>query len=529
MLTFIKKHRFVFLFTCIYACIIIFVSPFHEVWRDEVRALNYATEARSIPELFKNLHNEGHPALWHLILNVGYNIFHTKVILKIFNIIISIIAVFIFLLKSPFSKLQKALFIFGYYPLYGYSIINRSYALAMLLLFIICVLYKKRFEKIILYSVALFLFVNTHVLSLIIGYGFFISLLVEYIVRCFQKTHGRYIQHAKTLVGLAIIIFGMSISFLQAYPDSRATFSKLNNIDANIFIQRNEQALLLPGASSASAFGTTSAIFVVLIFWIINIYLFSKKPFLFIIFFIGNYLSEFLFITAYNARIWHQGMIFMSFIAIMWLDQENNDLLWFRNLKTGVIFDRISDLYKRNKMAILYILLIIQSGLSFPVILQDIFGEFSSSKKLAYDIRADKTLDNAIIIGEPDHFVETLAYYINNPIYIAREKRFGKTVKWTIDNESDLTLDEFLETAKDVHEKYRVPVIITFSFKDFGWQGPLVRKVAFNRTFSYSQESLNKLLRYSKFFGRYKKSYGLIEELGETDTENYYVYVLSEY
>ena len=224
MLTFIKKHRFVFLFTCIYACIIIFVSPFHEVWRDEVRALNYATEARSIPDLLKNLHNEGHPALWHLILYFGYNIFHTKVILKIFNIIICIFAIFIFLLKSPFTKFQKALFIFGYYPLYGYSIINRSYALAMLLLFILCALYKNRFEKILLFSVILFLFVNTHVLSLIIGYGFFLSLLVEYIVSLFQKIYKNRIR---------LKFFYIILNFLRFLPVFLLNFQ--NIIHANAF------------------------------------------------------------------------------------------------------------------------------------------------------------------------------------------------------------------------------------------------------------------------------------------------------
>ncbi len=519
MYTFIKKHKFVFLFTCIYACIIIFVSPFHEVWRDEVRALNYATEARSIPELFKNLHNEGHPALWHLILYVGYNIFHTKVILKIFNIIICIFAIFIFLLKSPFSKLQKALFIFGYFPLYGYSIINRSYGLAMLLLFIICALYKKRFEKILLYSVTLFLFVNIHVLTLIIGYGFFLSILVEYIASFFQKIHGKNIQHTKTLVGLTIIILGMGISFLQAYPDARATFSQISHLDTSTLIQRNEQAFLMPGFSSASAFGTVSGIFVVLIFWIFNIYLFSKKPFLFIIFFISNYLIELQFIAFYEGNIWNHSMVFIIFVISLWLDKEIEEHKWLRDLRSGIFFNKLNIFFKQYVSDFIFILFMILASLLLHPISQDIFREFSSSKRLAADIKSHDESRGAILMGEPDHFMESLAYYLDNPIYIPREKRFGKTVKWTTNNQQDLTLDELLLIIKDVRIKYKKPIFLIFSY-DLNIYGPFYRETAYNRTFSYNSDSIKNLLQQARLFGRYKKAFGF------GSSENYYAYII---
>src|SRR3989344_8166534 len=123
---YIKKNKFALILTLVYGVFIITLSSFHEVWRDEVRALNYATEARSLLDLFHNLkiNNEGHPALWYILLYIGYNIFHTTVILKVINSVISIAAIYIFLAFSPFTKIQKILFVFGFFPIYEYSVIN---------------------------------------------------------------------------------------------------------------------------------------------------------------------------------------------------------------------------------------------------------------------------------------------------------------------------------------------------------------------------------------------------------------------
>ena len=52
----------------LYCGVIIYLSANHEVWRDEVRALSLVTESNSIVNLLENLHNEGHPCLWYLLL-----------------------------------------------------------------------------------------------------------------------------------------------------------------------------------------------------------------------------------------------------------------------------------------------------------------------------------------------------------------------------------------------------------------------------------------------------------------------------
>ena len=42
----------------------------HEMWRDELQAWMVAIDAHSIAQLFQNVKYEGHPALWHLFLQM---------------------------------------------------------------------------------------------------------------------------------------------------------------------------------------------------------------------------------------------------------------------------------------------------------------------------------------------------------------------------------------------------------------------------------------------------------------------------
>jgi len=49
----------------------VYSSSHNVLWRDEVRALTVARESKSISELFANLHDEGHSALWYLSFTPG--------------------------------------------------------------------------------------------------------------------------------------------------------------------------------------------------------------------------------------------------------------------------------------------------------------------------------------------------------------------------------------------------------------------------------------------------------------------------
>src|SRR5437868_3283871 len=45
----------------------------HVFWRDEIRALSLALSGNGVVEMLRNVHGEGHPALWYLILRGGHS------------------------------------------------------------------------------------------------------------------------------------------------------------------------------------------------------------------------------------------------------------------------------------------------------------------------------------------------------------------------------------------------------------------------------------------------------------------------
>ena len=113
----------------------------HELWQDEMQAWMIARDSLSITDLLKNLKYEGHTALWYLCLRFLNLLTHNPFIMQFFHLIVATISIAVFVIFSPFNKLQKALFTFGYFPFYEYNIISRNYNLGVLLIFSFCALF----------------------------------------------------------------------------------------------------------------------------------------------------------------------------------------------------------------------------------------------------------------------------------------------------------------------------------------------------------------------------------------------------
>ena len=158
----------------------------HEMWRDELQAWLIAKNSGSLINLFQNFRYEGHPGLWFMILYYISRFTHNPVSMQFAHLLIASAAVFLFLKYSPFSKLQKLLFIFGYFPFYEYSIISRNYSLGMLFIFLFCTLYctKKNF---LLLAGVIFLLAQTNIFGLIIAIALSIFLLPIIIISLLLK------------------------------------------------------------------------------------------------------------------------------------------------------------------------------------------------------------------------------------------------------------------------------------------------------------------------------------------------------
>lgn len=75
----------------------------------------------------------------------------------------------------------------------------------------------------------------------------------------------------------------------------------------------------------------------------------------------------------------------------------------------------------------------------------DVTHEMSSSKAFGAFLNAAPSYRDAILVPEPDYYIESLLYYAHNPIYLARERRFGNTVAWSsAASAADLSLGQLV-------------------------------------------------------------------------------------
>jgi len=107
----------------------------HSPWRDELQAYLLVRDSAGVTGLFSNLHYEGHPSLWYLALGVFEAVIASPAALKAAQAVIAVSVAALVWLRAPFPPWLKLLILAGYFPLFEYGVIARSYGLGELLLF----------------------------------------------------------------------------------------------------------------------------------------------------------------------------------------------------------------------------------------------------------------------------------------------------------------------------------------------------------------------------------------------------------
>jgi hypothetical protein len=132
-------------------------------------------------------------------------------------------------------------------------------------------------------------------------------------------------------------------------------------------------------------------------------------------------------------------------------------------------------------------------------IYDDVFYEESASRSLGRYLTSHPRYANAILVGEPDFALESLPYYASNPIYIARERRFGNVVHFVRSADSNLTLGDLLRAGRELEERTGRPTLLVLGHTEsLGSSSARTGAIAsgtprFGRTFSWSARDLDDL------------------------------------
>ena len=418
-----------------------FIAWHHEMWRDEMQAWLIARDSASPIEVLYHLNRyDGHPGLWHICLYALKLITQSPIIMQPFHLIIATISAYVFLRFSPFTRMQKTLFVFGYLPFYEYAILCRNYALGVLLLFVFCALFRSWKTRLPLLGFILLLMAHTSVHALIIVISIGIGLCWEIMAdtdRPPRKEIG---------IGFGLILFGIVTAIVQLKPSGPSQgifpgwrtefelnhFLNVLNILPKAFLPIPEFTLrfwntyLLDRLPAAHEVKCVLAVLILLF----ALFLFIRKPLAFLMYLFGTIGLLSLFYSKRFGFIRHWGFLFMAFIAANWLCHYCRDL---PKLKFNLVnrLNGISLALARNLGVVLTVFLVLHLGGGVAAAIMDYKYPFSGGKAVAQFIKSEN-LDEMIIAAEaPDDVtLEILGYLEKDNFYYPRTKRFGSFIPW---------------------------------------------------------------------------------------------------
>ncbi|MBI4599463.1 hypothetical protein HY732_00905 [Candidatus Uhrbacteria bacterium] len=185
----------------------------HEPWRDEAQAWLIARDTPNILALLRMGGYEGTPLLWHLLLMPFAKLGLPFSSAQLLNVSIVTGAAYVFLKKAPFSFFNRLLFVFGYFMVYEYGAIARSYGFFVLLIFVCALCYGKRFRRPILYACSVAFLAQTTLFGTITAFVLACSYTIEGICSTGYTGLRKYFMY-----GFGIAFSGVLLAVAQLLP-----------------------------------------------------------------------------------------------------------------------------------------------------------------------------------------------------------------------------------------------------------------------------------------------------------------------
>ena len=455
----------------IYSVANILIVIHHEPWMDEAQAWLIARDL-NVQGILRQVVYEGTPALWHLMLHILIKLGLGYSYMLYLHVAIAVVCVFLFLFFSPFSNFTKIAFVFSYHMAYEYSIIARNCNITILLLFLICVIYKDRFKRPILYASLIFLLFNTNSHSLFAAGYLLLLYLWESVIENKEKS-------LKSFLPVIIMALGGIAAFLQILPPEDIGTRVGGTFTPDAFPVAMATAFAIwwmpinTGAIVISAVTLTA---------VILSYLMKKpKALLFIIFTYGWLFYIFTFTNKGGLR--HHGLILIFLIFALWISHyyEEADL---KNLSNGFMrrfFVIISNFFdackitggKSKKIAIflLNINLLLSCFSCMTYYYFEYEHSFSGSKEVAEFI-IENNYEDYVIAGHCSFRTVSLVPYLpHNTFWYPEFERAGTYVELTdkyFKEKENLTNIKVIERInKNFPDKSKVLLLLSISPLDY--------------------------------------------------------------
>ncbi|WP_148096702.1 hypothetical protein, partial [Aphanothece sacrum] len=436
-----SQTKFNILLISIFAIITLLGILNHAMWRDEINGWLIARDSVSLSQFIQNIQYEGHPILWYFCLWILNQLTSNPIAMQIFHWFIAVGCFSLFILFSPFTKQQKILFIFGYLPLYEYSLISRNYSIGIFCIFLFCTCFFIRHKTYIPLAIILVIMANTNAYCLLLSMALALTLAFEYIFQSYLAYETK--ANINNII-LAIIIFsiGILLSILMLIPPQDSTlqggasqwilefdWNRLNQTITRIW--RSYILILIPSDSKP---------FDLVLFAILSLGLFGfcitmliRKPVVLFFYIIAS--LQFLLFTyiKFLGSQRHYGHLYIILISSLWLSnyyKSSNLFIKYLNQLPHKLkhiwlnWFRFVNHYKTIFIMIILWLQLIAGGVAFG---RDLLTPYSASRATANFIKENNLFTN-IIVGSEDFTVSPISGYLNQKIYYPENQKLGSYV-----------------------------------------------------------------------------------------------------
>ena len=436
-----EAHRFALVITAVFFVIALIGILNHEMWRDELHCWLVARDAHSFAQLYQNRSYDGHPVLWYALLYILTWFTVSPVAMQVLLLILAAGSVYLFNRFSNFTVLQKVLFSFGYYSIYEYSIIARSYSLGFFLVISFCSLYVNRGRNVAWLFLVLILLANTSAFGLGLSVCFAGVLLFDWFSNR-KKAEWKAVSLRFFSCWFVLFLVGAALSVMQTLPkkDNSLMQPHLSLLAdtgrMKVVLSKIAEAYLpIPEIRSLPYWVShqsdifvpddiKSYILISIILAIAATIVLTRKPLALLLYWIGSVVVICLLGLTLTLGPRHIGHLVTIFFAALWL----SDYFPERNFKSSVLVG-VSRWGKKIQNAFVILILGVQTIAGVAIYTTDLEKPFSASKGAANFIR-EHNLASLPIVGTPDWASENFAALLNTRIYYPERMEFGSFVMW---------------------------------------------------------------------------------------------------
>ncbi|MDJ0842712.1 hypothetical protein [Crocosphaera sp.] len=441
-----KSYNFETALIIIFSLVTLIGILHHAMWRDELNGWLIARDSYSLIHFFENIKYEGHPLIWYICLRILNQITGNPIAMQIFHWLISAVTISIFILFSPFTRSQKALFTFGYLPLYEYSIISRNYSIGVFAIFLFCTCFRTRYKSYLPLGWILAVMANTNAYCLLISLSLGFTLVVEYIGRGYFQYQTKANKYDLT-ASIIIFLVGVFISVFMLLPPTDSTLQGgasqwFFEFDFNRFTQtmtrvwRSYILVIIP--SDSKPFDLLIFSFFSLGLFLFSILILIRKPIALLFYLLGS--LEILAFTyaKFLGSQRHYGHLYIILISALWIGHysANSPIITkgidhISNQLSKLVLNAINFVTHHQK-SFLIIILWLQVVAGIVAFSRDLITPYSSSKATAEFIQKNQ-LSQHFIVGSEDFTIAPISGYLNQRIYYPESKELGSYVLFNND------------------------------------------------------------------------------------------------